>query len=452
MRLHDAKSEGLRMRELMARSRDTVLWQCEVMDWVCAQPLDWRRSTSSPASRGEYVTMLRRVTLALTLLFGVSACAPAPMSATVDSELTTSAVVPIESAPADIASTETSIPEETATQQESESGTAGSPGMTATPSEPAPTPTEPVTTSTPSETALPEALIEPGDTGDTVRELQHRLLQLDWFEGKITDSFGEQTQLAVEGFQTKRGLPALGFVDETTWARLLEMSRSPSRDEMYNILTPGPALLGPDSAGDDVKDLQARLKQIAWFDASITGNYGPVTVAAVEGFQAKREIPVTGEVDQLTMDRLKAMTRKPTTDELNNVVKKPKSSAMTLDDRCLSGRVVCISKSQRRLAWVVDGEIRLSMDVRFGSELTPTRNGAFAVNWKSKNHVSSLYDTAMPYALFFSGGQAVHFSADFKARGYNGSSHGCVNVRDKDAVSSLFDATRTGDKVIVYQG
>ncbi len=201
-----------------------------------------------------------------------------------------------------------------------------------------------------------------------------------------------------------------------------------------------------------MKDLQARLKQIAWYDAKIDGVFGTGTVVAVEGFQAKRQIPVTGEVDQRTQDRLSAMTRRPTTDELNNIAPTPKNAPMALDDRCLTGRVVCISKSQRKLAWVVDGEIKLTMDVRFGSELTPTRNGAFAVNWKSRNHVSSLYQTAMPYALFFSGGQAVHFSSDFASRGYNGSSHGCVNVRNKDAVTALFDATQVGDTVIVYPG
>ncbi|RMB60299.1 peptidoglycan-binding protein [Tessaracoccus antarcticus] len=311
---------------------------------------------------------------------------------------------------------------------------------------------ESLTSVTPSLTLLPEAILAPGDAGDDVRDLQHRLMQLEWYSGKITDNFGEQTQLAVEGFQTKRGLPALGFVDDATWDRLVEMTRTPTRDEMYNVLKPGPALLASGARGETVKDLQARLKQVAWYDALIDGVYGAQTLEAVTGFQGKRGIPVTGEVDQRTIDRLHAMTRTPTTDELNNVAPKPRTEGMTLDDRCLSGRVVCISKKQRKLAFVVDGQVKLTMDVRFGSELTPTRNGAFSVNWKSKNHVSSLYKTAMPYALFFSGGQAVHFSADFAARGYNGSSHGCVNVRNKDAVSALFDATSVGDTVIVYPG
>ena len=49
-----------------------------------------------------------------------------------------------------------------------------------------------------------------------------------------------------------------------------------------------------------------------------------------------------------------------------------------------------------------------------------------------------------------SGGQAVHYSADFAAVGYGGASHGCVNVRDRDAVARLFDQVRVGDAVIVY--
>ena len=100
---------------------------------------------------------------------------------------------------------------------------------------------------------------------------------------------------------------------------------------------------------------------------------------------------------------------------------------------------------------MVDGKARLRMDVRFGSVRTPTREGWFSVGWKSRHHVSSIYDTAMPYAMFFSGGQAVHYSADFAARGYNGASHGCVNVRNLPGIQTLFAQVRVGDKVIVYR-
>ncbi len=121
-----------------------------------------------------------------------------------------------------------------------------------------------------------------------------------------------------------------------------------------------------------------------------------------------------------------------------------------LDSRCLTGRAMCISKKDQSLSWVVNGEVKMTMDVRFGSKATPTRNGSFSVFRKSRNHVSSLYNSAMPWAMFFSGGQAVHYSSDFAARGYSGASHGCVNVRDKDKIAALYDQVRIGDKVIVY--
>lgn len=319
--------------------------------------------------------------------------------------------------------------------------------------EPEPTFEEPAVSETPVVEVVEPALMKEGDDTDQVRELQHRLMQLEWFEGKIVSTYGPGTRNAVEGFQTKRGLTATGEVDQATWDVLLSMTRQPTHDEMHNILKPGPALMAQGAKGDEVKDLQARLKQLDWYLIKIDGVYGPKTVEAVKGFQGKREIPVTGEVDQRTKDRLFGMTRKPTTDELNNVAKDTsKATTMRLDDRCLTGRVVCISKKQRKLAWVIDGQVQSTMDVRFGSELTPTRNGVFSIGWKSRNHHSKLYDSPMPYALFFSGGQAVHYSSDFARRGYNGASHGCVNVRDKAKVAALFDATRTGDKVVVFTG
>ena len=93
----------------------------------------------------------------------------------------------------------------------------------------------------------------------------------------------------------------------------------------------------------------------------------------------------------------------------------------------------------------------MSLDVRFGSSETPTREGLFSVYRKSRDHVSTLYDSSMPFAMFFSGGQAVHYSSDFAARGYYGASHGCVNVRDYSAIATLFDEVPIGTKVVVYR-
>lgn len=305
------------------------------------------------------------------------------------------------------------------------------------------------TAPTPTRKAEPAVLLSSGDHGTRVRELQHRLRQLDWYSGSISGRYRASTVKAVRGFQKKRDLDVSGAVDQATWTSLVRRTRKPTDAELHNRLTPGPALMRSGSSGDRVRELQARLKQIAWFSGSVTGTYGSVTGAAVRGFQGKRAIPVTGEVDQRTWDRLTAMTRTPTSDQLHN--RTPKPSASGLDSRCLTGRALCVSKSTNTLVWVVDGHEQLRTDVRFGSAELPTREGAFQVGWKSRYHVSTIYHTSMPYAMFFSGGQAVHYSPDFAARGYNGASHGCVNVRSMSAIQTLFAQVRVGDKVIVYR-
>ena len=106
--------------------------------------------------------------------------------------------------------------------------------------------------------------------------------------------------------------------------------------------------------------------------------------------------------------------------------------------------MLCIDKTSRTLRWVVDGKVLSTIDVRFGGSSTPTREGTFRVEWKSEHHVSKLYGSAMPYAMFFSRGQAVHYSSDFAAVGYNGASHGCVNVRDRAALAALFGQAQRG--------
>jgi peptidoglycan hydrolase-like protein with peptidoglycan-binding domain len=199
--------------------------------------------------------------------------------------------------------------------------------------------------------------------------------------------------------------------------------------------------------GRDVREVQARLQQVGWLFEGPTGEYDDPTVQAVKGFQGKRGLPRTGETDSATWARLLKMTREPTPWELYPFGGQP---AAAPDPRCMTGRVLCISKTSRTLRWMVDGRTLSTVEVRFGSQYTPTREGVFSVYFKSRHHWSTLYDTPMPYAMFFSGGQAVHYSSDFAARGYDGASHGCVNVRDQARIAELFAQVRNGDKVVVY--
>ena len=48
------------------------------------------------------------------------------------------------------------------------------------------------------------------------------------------------------------------------------------------------------SSGDRV--LQARLRQIGWYEGKVSGNYDSSTVTSVAGFQGRRGLPMTGRL------------------------------------------------------------------------------------------------------------------------------------------------------------
>ncbi|MET7638091.1 L,D-transpeptidase family protein [Streptomyces sp. NPDC005438] len=226
---------------------------------------------------------------------------------------------------------------------------------------------------------------------------------------------------------------------------------TPTPTPTYSTPKPRPSTPAPvltvGNEGEAVRDVQARLLQLGLFQRNPTGYYGTVTRDAVSAFQKQRGTARTGSVSAADRTALNSRTRQPTQLERYPTTTLPPAKP---DSRCRTGRVLCVSKKSRTLLWMKDGQVLSAMDVRFGSAYTPTREGAFKVDFKSRNHHSTIYDTPMPYAMFFSGGQAVHYSADFAARGYSGASHGCVNVRDRKRLAKVFNEVRAGDRVVVY--
>lgn len=132
------------------------------------------------------------------------------------------------------------------------------------------------------------------------------------------------------------------------------------------------------------------------------------------------------------------------------------ASVVKLPTQCLvPGRVMCISKADSKLRFVQDGKVRLVLDARFGDARGPgfrTREGSFTVFRKVRHDVSTQYNNApMPYSMYFSGGQAVHYSYSFAAEGYSGASHGCVNIRDMSKLVWLYNRVPVGTAVFIYR-
>jgi len=322
------------------------------------------------------------------------------------------------------------------------------PGTTTAPT-PSSTPTAGTTPSaTPTVTAKPFVPLRKGDRSRRVRELQSRLHQLGLHSEVITSTFDVETKAGVVALQKKHKVKQTrGVVGQATWNVLVSLTRTPTADELNNVYKPGKTILKLGSKGKKVRDLEARLKQVKLFTGKVGAVYDKKTRKAVRKFQKKVRIPITGKVDARTLERLSDRTRKPNRTELYNLSVK----GTKLDERCKTGRVMCVDKTSRTLRWVVNGVVKTKLDARFGGSSTPTREGQFKVFMKSRDHVSSLYNSYMPFAMFFSGGQAVHYSPDFARTGYNGASHGCVNIRDRKAFEKLFNKVKVGDKVVVYR-
>ncbi len=186
--------------------------------------------------------------------------------------------------------------------------------------------------------------------------------------------------------------------------------------------------------GTLVAGVQQRLVWLG-YGVRVTRVMDRSTLAAVKAFRIKFFLGSTASVTAPVWSKLRSLTR------TNGV----------LPAACrTSGLVLCVDKTQKSLRLVDRGRVVLTTDARFGGAGHATREGVFRVFSKSRYHVSSLYRTSMPYAMFFSGGQAVHYSAYFHRDGYNGASHGCVNLRSTTTAAYLFAHVPIGTRVVVY--
>jgi len=131
------------------------------------------------------------------------------------------------------------------------------------------------------------------------------------------------------------------------------------------------------------------------------------------------------------------------------------AAPVILPKQCMVARtVICISKADRKLRFIRTGRVALTMDARFGDARGPgfrTAEGMFSVFRKVAMDYSQQYDNApMPYSMYFHGGQAIHYSYSFAREGYNGSSHGCVNIRDMAKIRWMFNRVLEGTPVYIY--
>ena len=86
--------------------------------------------------------------------------------------------------------------------------------------------------------------------------------------------------------------------------------------------------------------------------------------------------------------------------------------------------------------------------ISFGDALKPTPTGVFPITQKSKDHVSNIYGTPMPYMLRMTNdGISIH-GANVR---WGWGTRGCIGVPTEFA-AKLFEQVKLGDRVIVTDG
>ena len=136
-----------------------------------------------------------------------------------------------------------------------------------------------------------------GDSGSAVKDLQTKLKKLGYYDGTVDSTFGSGTYAAVRAFQKKYNLTADGVAGSETLKKLDSAYKNADSDKDDGSLRKG-------ATGSAVKDLQTKLKKLGFYNASIDGDYGDTTVAAVKAFQKKYNLTADGVAGSETLKKL----------------------------------------------------------------------------------------------------------------------------------------------------
>ena len=136
-----------------------------------------------------------------------------------------------------------------------------------------------------------------GATGSAVKNLQTKLKKLGFYNAYVDGSYGDTTVAAVKAFQKKYNLTADGVAGSETLKKLDSAYKNADSDKDDDSLRKG-------ATGSAVKDLQTKLKKLGFYNASIDGDYGDTTVAAVKAFQKKYNLTADGVAGSETLKKL----------------------------------------------------------------------------------------------------------------------------------------------------
>jgi len=157
----------------------------------------------------------------------------------------------------------------------------------------------------------------------SIQMLQTMLRVIASYSGEIPTIipdgiYGPETMAAVQAFQRAVGLPATGKVDEQTWRDITtayeQITPLVQEPAPLRILLQRNAVLKYGSKNSHIHIIQAMLLALSRYyenvpSVGVTGVYDRPTEQAITCLQQLSALPVTGNVDLTTWNRLVALYR-----------------------------------------------------------------------------------------------------------------------------------------------
>lgn len=153
------------------------------------------------------------------------------------------------------------------------------------------------------------AALRRGNSGAQVTNLQTRLITAGYYNGPVTGYFGSLTEAAVKRFQQAKKISVDGVAGSVT---LSYLPNSGGGGTGYPSRT-----LSRGSSGQDVVNLQNKLRSSGFYNGPVTGYYGSLTEAAVKRFQQYYGLKSDGIVGSRTLGVIQSVAIVPSPSRLS---------------------------------------------------------------------------------------------------------------------------------------
>ena len=141
--------------------------------------------------------------------------------------------------------------------------------------------------------------LKPGDSGERVRDLQRRLIDLGYMVGTADGIYSSATSLGVRSFQADYFLRIDGLCGRSTLDKLMSLKSSDIAAQDNTFAEIG-SIIKKDMHGPGVVEVQNKLKALGYFSGKADGYCGDKTVEAIKNFQAANGIEPTGICEIMT--------------------------------------------------------------------------------------------------------------------------------------------------------